>query len=95
MAAGQEGKWKAALQMVGLVGLMVHYPHTVDFGVYRVYFHFHEAGLVFLYLSIFFSLLSAGTYLRWFVGEPTAGTTRTGRSRGRPHPRRGNAGFPP
>lgn len=69
MAAGQEGKWKAALQMVGLVGLMVHYPHTVDFGVYRVYFHFHEAGLVFLYLSIFFSILSAGTYIGWFVRE--------------------------
>jgi CDP-diacylglycerol--glycerol-3-phosphate 3-phosphatidyltransferase len=69
MAAGQEGKWKAALQMVGLVGLMVHYPHTVDFGVYRVYFHFHDAGLLILYLSLFFSLLSAGKYLRWFVGE--------------------------
>jgi CDP-diacylglycerol--glycerol-3-phosphate 3-phosphatidyltransferase len=69
MAAGQEGKWKAALQMVGIVGLIVHYPHTVDFGILRTRFHFHEAGLLLLYISLFFSLLSAGKYLRWFIEE--------------------------
>jgi CDP-diacylglycerol--glycerol-3-phosphate 3-phosphatidyltransferase len=69
MAAGQEGKWKAALQMAGIVGLMIHYPHDVNLVFFRLRFHFHEAGLLLLYISLFFSLLSATKYIAWFVAE--------------------------
>jgi CDP-diacylglycerol--glycerol-3-phosphate 3-phosphatidyltransferase len=69
MAAGQEGKWKAALQMTGIVSLMIHYPQDIDLLLFRVFFHFHEVGLVLVYISLFFSVLSAGRYIAWFAGE--------------------------
>ncbi|MFA6032981.1 MAG: CDP-diacylglycerol--glycerol-3-phosphate 3-phosphatidyltransferase [Myxococcota bacterium] len=69
MAAGQEGKWKTALQLTGMVGLMVNYPYIINFGIFQTTFHFHQAGLLLLYASIFFSILSAGKYIVWFVGE--------------------------
>lgn len=67
IAAGQEGKWKTSLQLVGLVSLLVHYPYEVflGFGVWTV--TFHNVGTVLLYLSTGFSVWSAIDYFRAFL----------------------------
>lgn len=56
------GKQKTALQMVGIWCLLVEHEHSIfDFwGAEPL--DFNQMGLYFLYLSILFSLLSAGEY---------------------------------
>jgi CDP-diacylglycerol--glycerol-3-phosphate 3-phosphatidyltransferase len=68
IAAGSGGKLKTALQMVGLICLIVGYPYSyslgiVDFG--RV--DFVHVGRMLIYLSIVFSITSAATYLQLFA----------------------------
>jgi CDP-diacylglycerol--glycerol-3-phosphate 3-phosphatidyltransferase len=67
MAASQGGKEKAALQMIAVMMLMVHYPYELDFGVASVHCDFNAVGLVTLYISIFFALWSGGEYVKLFV----------------------------
>ena len=35
IAAGQEGKWKTALQLVGIIALCVHYRHEIDLWLWQ------------------------------------------------------------
>ncbi len=63
IAAREFGKHKTAFQMVGIWALLIHYPHTV---VTDEAVDFHRIGTYFLYISVFFSLLSAGDYFRSF-----------------------------
>lgn len=63
------GKWKTALQMVGLVGLLLHFPIDVDFILLGGSVNFHRVGLVLLIVSMMFSLGSAGSYLGNFFGQ--------------------------
>lgn len=67
IAAGQEGKWKTALQLVGIVALCVHYTHPVFLlvGWYQV--NFNLIGLVLVYASTAFSVWSAANYFRAFL----------------------------
>lgn len=67
IAAGQEGKWKTALQLCGIVCLCIHYTHPVFFlvGWYPVNFNF--VGKVFVYTSTAFSVWSAAKYFQAFV----------------------------
>ncbi|HUM12402.1 MAG TPA: CDP-diacylglycerol--glycerol-3-phosphate 3-phosphatidyltransferase [Myxococcaceae bacterium] len=67
IAAGQEGKWKTALQLVGIVALLVHYRHEVDLWVWHGPVSFNAVGQVLTYLSVLFSLWSAGVYFRGFL----------------------------
>jgi CDP-diacylglycerol--glycerol-3-phosphate 3-phosphatidyltransferase len=67
IAAGQGGKDKTALQMVGILMLIVHHPYVMHFGFASLEVDFHEAGLVLLYLSVFFAITSAGEYIKLFV----------------------------
>ena len=67
IAAGQEGKWKTALQLVGIVALLVHYRHEVDLWVWRGPVNFNAVGQTLTYLSVIFSLWSAGVYFRAFL----------------------------
>ena len=67
IAAGQEGKWKTALQLVGIVALLVHYQHEVDLWVWHGPVNFNAVGQVLTYLSVLFSLWSAGVYFRGFL----------------------------
>ncbi|MCX7959472.1 MAG: CDP-diacylglycerol--glycerol-3-phosphate 3-phosphatidyltransferase, partial [Deltaproteobacteria bacterium] len=69
LAAGQEGKAKAALQMVGIVGLLVHYPYEINFIIFKGMIDFHRVGMVLIILSMIFSLLSAASYFKWFATE--------------------------
>lgn len=71
IAAGEGGKWKAALQMVGILCLVLHfpyrvvpfYPHPVDLNL---------AGEWLIVLSMVFSVTSALEYTRLFVAAVDA-----------------------
>src|SRR5215218_9459132 len=59
IAAGQEGKCKTSLQLVGIISLCVHYVHPLDLGVLTVPVNYNVVGKVLVYLSAAFSLWSA------------------------------------
>lgn len=67
IAAGQEGKWKTALQLAGIVALCIHYTHPVYLVVSTWDVNFNVVGKVLIYLSTFFSAVSAGTYFQAFL----------------------------
>jgi CDP-diacylglycerol--glycerol-3-phosphate 3-phosphatidyltransferase len=63
------GKFKTAFQMIGLVGLLLHYPFIINMGVYIGEFNFHNMGMYFIYLSLVFSITSALDYFGGFFRE--------------------------
>ncbi len=67
IAAGQEGKWKTSMQLVGIIALCVHYTHPVNliWATYPV--DFNWMGKVLVYLSTVFSVWSAGVYFKAFL----------------------------
>jgi CDP-diacylglycerol--glycerol-3-phosphate 3-phosphatidyltransferase len=67
IAAGEGGKAKTALQMVGLICLILGYPYTLHFGVDFGRVDMVHVGRLLIYLSLFFSLTSAATYMGLFV----------------------------
>lgn len=67
IAAGQGGKFKTAFQMVGLLGLIIHYEYLVDYGFFEIHVNFHKVGLWLLIISVVFSLQSAYEYFRSFL----------------------------
>ncbi len=77
IAAGQGGKWKTSLQVLGLVGLIIHYRYAIDFVVAQVNVDVGRLGLWLLYLSVVPAILSAVEYFRSFwlaVQEKEAST---------------------
>ncbi len=65
--AGEDGKIKAALQMMGTLFLLVHYRLPVYFlGIWRVEIDFNIAGFWIFVGSMIFSLSSAAQYFRFF-----------------------------
>jgi len=76
IAAGSGGKSKTALQMVGILCLMIGYPYhldlyVVDLGVVRLV----EVGRVMVYVSLVFSMTSAFQYIGLF-GEAVSAKER-------------------
>lgn len=77
IAAGETGKWKTAIQMVGIACLVLHYPyrvlplwpHPVDLNV---------VGQWLVLLSLVFSVTSAVEYLRLFLAAVEAKEHRLG-----------------
>jgi CDP-diacylglycerol---glycerol-3-phosphate 3-phosphatidyltransferase len=67
IAAGQEGKWKTSLQLVGMICLLIHYRHVVDFIVWKGEADFNVMGKVLIYVSTAFSVWSAGLYFKAFL----------------------------
>lgn len=63
----QSGKLKTALQLVGLVALILHAPFELDFVIARMVVDFNVVGVALLSLSMVFSLASAFTYFRGFA----------------------------
>jgi CDP-diacylglycerol--glycerol-3-phosphate 3-phosphatidyltransferase len=68
IAAGDGGKVKTALQMIGILCLILGYPYTyslgiIDFG--RV--DLVHVGRLMIYSSLFFSLVSAARYMGLFI----------------------------
>jgi CDP-diacylglycerol--glycerol-3-phosphate 3-phosphatidyltransferase len=67
ISAGQEGKWKTSLQLVGVISLCVHYVHPLDLGFRVVLVDYNMVGKVLVYLSGAFSVWSAVVYFRAFL----------------------------
>lgn len=67
IAAGEGGKFKTAFQMIGLLGLLIHYIYEVDFIFTTVRLNFHLLGLYLIVISVVFSLLSAYQYFADFL----------------------------
>lgn len=70
IAASQGGKWKTALQLSGIIGVLVHYPYVVDLLVVAPFvFRFQVVGEWLLVLSLVPSVFSA---IQYFAGFLTA-----------------------
>jgi len=67
IAAKPLGKYKTAFQMVALPGLMMHQTFVVNLGLVFTKLDFWRLGLVFLYISLFFSVISAVDYFAGFL----------------------------
>lgn len=84
MSAMRAGKDKTALQMVAILMLIVHQRYVINFGFYQTDFDFAGAGLVLLYLSLFFALKSGGEYFKLFVEAVDAKDERLARASSQP-----------
>jgi CDP-diacylglycerol--glycerol-3-phosphate 3-phosphatidyltransferase len=68
IAAGEEGKAKTALQMIGIICLIVGYPYRLSYvGFDLGAVDLVHVGRMLVYLSIVFSLTSAAQYVRLFA----------------------------
>jgi CDP-diacylglycerol--glycerol-3-phosphate 3-phosphatidyltransferase len=68
IAAGEEGKTKTALQMIGIIALLIGYPYHLSYlGLDLGAIDMARVGRVFVYLSLFFSMTSAAQYIRLFA----------------------------
>ncbi len=65
--AGQEGKWKTSLQLVGIVALCIHYVHQMNFLLFEAKVDFNLVGRTLIYMSTAFSVWSAAVYFRAFL----------------------------
>jgi len=82
ISAGQEGKTKTALQMIGIIALVLGYPyHLAYFGIDLGAVDPIHVGRALIYLSLVFSIASAAQYLRLFAAAVEAKETR-GSTRG-------------
>lgn len=61
------GKWKTALQLTGLAGLMLHFRVDTDLGVLAGEVDYHRVGMALLLASMVFSLASAAGYMLRFL----------------------------
>ena len=85
ISAGQEGKTKTALQMVGIIALLTGYPyHLTLAGVYDLgVVDCARVGRVLVYLSLVFSVASAAQYIGLFAQAVEAKEEKLGeRERG-------------
>jgi CDP-diacylglycerol--glycerol-3-phosphate 3-phosphatidyltransferase len=67
VASDRFGKWKTALQMCGLIGLLIHFPAHTDFLLFAGVVDYHRVGMVLLLISMVFSLISAVGYMAAFI----------------------------
>jgi len=79
IAAGDGGKSKTALQMIGIICLIIGYPYRVhglffDFGVVDLV----HIGRLLVYASLVFSLTSAVSYMSLFAEAIDKKNTRAG-----------------
>jgi CDP-diacylglycerol--glycerol-3-phosphate 3-phosphatidyltransferase len=67
MEASRGGKDKTAVQMVAVLTLILNDTYYLDFGFYAGLVNMNTVGLLLLYLSVFFTVTSAGEYVALFV----------------------------
>ncbi len=72
IAAGAGGKAKTAFAVAGMCGLLIHYPYAVFAGWRSFVIDPHLIGLTFTYISVFFSVVSAFSYIRSFLRHSAA-----------------------
>lgn len=67
ISAGQEGKTKTALQMIGIIVLLSGYPYHLSYlGIDLGVVDLAKVGRMLVYLSLVFSVASAAQYLSLF-----------------------------
>jgi CDP-diacylglycerol---glycerol-3-phosphate 3-phosphatidyltransferase len=67
IAASRGGKDKTAVQMVAVLALILHDTYYMDYGFYEGIVDMNAVGLWLLYLSVVFTITSAGEYVALFV----------------------------
>jgi CDP-diacylglycerol--glycerol-3-phosphate 3-phosphatidyltransferase len=67
IAASRGGKEKTAVQMVAVLTLILNDTYYIDWGFHAGLVNMNAVGLVLLYLSVVFTLTSAGEYLALLV----------------------------
>jgi CDP-diacylglycerol--glycerol-3-phosphate 3-phosphatidyltransferase len=67
IAASRGGKDKTAVQMVAVLALILHDSYYVDYGFYAGIVDMNAVGLGLLYLSVFFTVTSAGEYVALLI----------------------------
>jgi CDP-diacylglycerol--glycerol-3-phosphate 3-phosphatidyltransferase len=73
ISAGNEGKTKTALQMIGIVALLLGYPyHLAYLGIDLGVVDMAHVGRMLVYLSLLFSFTSAAQYTRLFAAAVEA-----------------------
>ncbi len=73
ISAGAEGKTKTALQMIGIVALVLGYPfHLSYLGIDLGVVDMVHVGRTLVYLSLLFSFASAAQYVRLFAAAVEA-----------------------
>src|SRR5580692_4099224 len=73
ISAGQEGKMKTALQMIGIIALLLGYPYHLSYlGLDLGVIDMVHVGRMLVYLSLLFSFASAAQYLRLFASAVEA-----------------------
>ena len=67
IAAGDGGKVKTALQMIGIICLVLGYPYVLNFGIVDFgQVDLVHVGRMLIYLSLVFSITSAAQYVGLF-----------------------------
>ncbi|MBD88805.1 MAG: CDP-diacylglycerol--glycerol-3-phosphate 3-phosphatidyltransferase [Deltaproteobacteria bacterium] len=64
----EAGKWKTALQLTGIIGLLVYYTYAIPFGFGTYDVNFGALGIGLLALAMIFSVVSAISYFVSFMG---------------------------
>lgn len=73
ISAGQEGKTKTALQMMGIIALVLGYPYHLSYGGLDLgVVDMVHVGRALVYLSLLFSFASAAQYVRLFAAAVEA-----------------------
>ena len=89
IAAGADGKAKTALQMVGIICLLLGYPYRISLGIVDLGpVDMVHVGRLLIYCSLFFSLTSAAKYMGLFADAIDVKNKTAGDGDGEPeHPR--------
>jgi CDP-diacylglycerol--glycerol-3-phosphate 3-phosphatidyltransferase len=78
IAAGDDGKAKTALQMIGILCLILGYPYRLTLGPIDLGFvDLVQVGRWLVYISLFFSVTSALSYTRLFAAAVEAKDRRS------------------
>ena len=80
IAASRGGKDKTAVQMVAVLALILNDTYYIDFGFHAGLVNLNLVGLGLLYLSVFFTITSAGEYVALFVDAVEAKEKRLAES---------------
>lgn len=67
IAAGQEGKHKAAFQVAGVSFLLLHYTYPMNAGLFSFELDANRVGTYLIYVSLFFAVTSAWKYFSGFI----------------------------
>jgi len=65
ISASDSAKMKTTFQLIGNVGLLLHYRYTLGILGRPIDFDFHNIGMVFVYISLLLSVVSG---VRYFMG---------------------------